>query len=347
MRQFLSLLLAVVLTLSLIGCGKTEPTPTAPADATAAETPPTVDKPTILCWGDSLTQGAYMPNDSFEYPGILQSLVGDSYTVRNGGYGGDSSFSIMTRQGSETVTTKEPIVFADGVDTVTIGHRERGMGLLLSDGTEMTKLNIQMATLSGSPMDITINPVTIGDAQYELGISFEGYDQKVDGQYYITLKRNSTTGAFTIPAGTPVVFSNNTITKDAHVNIFLMGANDAIKDDPAKIAALVERYKKAIAYTGSDNYIVIIPFSSAAYDAPFKEAFGDKALPFRELAIANGLQAEGITPTATDEKTINEGLVPASLHYRKNPKDIHLNEQGNHFLATCVYEKGKALGYWE
>ncbi len=339
MRKILSFILATLLLLSLVGCDTDEPvssTPVEPAEPKA-----------ILCWGDSLTQGAYMPSDTKEYPGILQTLVGDDYTVRNGGFGGDSSYSIMTRQGSETITTKNDIVFADGVDTVTIGHRVQGMGLLYSDGTEMTKLNVQMATLSTSPMDIKINPVTIDNAQYEMGISFEGYDKAQDGIYYITLKRALPEGDVTIPAGSTVTLTNTTLTKQAHVNIFLMGANDAINDDPAKIAALIDRYKKAIAYTGSDNYIAIIPFKSAVYDAPFKEAFGDKALPFRELAIANGLQAEGITPTATDTKTINEGIIPASLHYRKNPNDIHLNEQGYHFLATCVYEKGQQLGYWK
>ncbi len=345
MRKLYSFLLACLLLLSLVGCGGT-----VPATSTPESTPPTVDKPTILCWGDSLTQGAYMNDDSKEYPGILQSLVGDDYAVWNGGCNGDISYAIMARQGSIPLTTKDDIVFPAGESTVVIGHRITGSGLLRDDGMELTHINIQRATENNSPMDIQLNPVTINGAQYRLGYTFDGLTQRVDNHYNITITRDNSEAAMTIPAGSAVTLAGIDMSKQSHCDIFLMGANDTASQTPSadEINGLVARYQKAIDYHGNDNYIAIIPFWTDAYDEAFVAAFGDKALNFREPAYTNGLQAEGLqTSGVHDTNLIAQKRIPASLRYQNKPTEIHLNEKGNHFLATCVYEKGKALGYWK
>ncbi len=304
-------------------------------------------KPIIICWGDSITQGAYINDDTKEYPGVLQSLVGDDYDVRCGGYGGDSSYAIMARQGSIPLTTKNDIIFPDGVQTVIIGHRIDGSGLLRDDGEELTKINVQMSVHSASPMDLRINPVTIDGKPYHFDISFEGLGTPKDGVYYITVTRPTAEGELTIPAGAPVVFSNTDMTTQSYCDIFLMGANDAIPNDPQKVQALIQRYQKAIAYHGNDNYIVIIPFWSDFFDEAFFAAFGDHAVPLRTLACENGLAAEGITPTDLDKEMIAAHKFPSSLRWKHHPDEPHLTIEGYHFLATCVYEKGQQLGYWK
>ncbi len=305
------------------------------------------NKPIIICWGDSITQGAYINDDTKEYPGVLQALLGDNYDVRCGGYGGDSSWSIMARQGAIPLTTKRDILFPDGVATVTIGHRIEGTGLLRDDGEELTKINVQMAVHSISPMDLRINPVYINDMPYHFDISFAGLGEPKDGVYYITVTRPDTNGALTIPAGATVKFSNTDITKQSYCDVFLMGANDAIPNDPIQVQALIDRYKKAIAYHGNNQYIVIIPFWSDFFDEAFLEAFGKHAIPLRTLACEKGLETENLTPSELDKQMIAEGKFPASLRWNHHPNEPHLTVEGYHFLARCVYEKGVELGYWK
>ena len=89
-----------------------------------------------------------------------------------------------------------------------------------------------------------------------------------------------------------------------------------------------------------------VPFWNTYCDTPFREAFGDHCVSFREVAISTGLAYEGITPTAKDEEYISNGEVPPSLLYYPNNPDVHLNAKGYDLLAHILYEQGGAIGIW-
>lgn len=327
-------------------------TTTKPVTATTTTTVAPKEEKTIICWGDSITQGAWMQKKD-DYPSQLQQMLGDDYKVWNAGYGGDSSWAIGARQGAYKLTTKNDITFKKGVSTVIIGHRQTGMGLMLDDGTELTKLNVNTLNSSSSDWTVTLcaNPVTIGGATYKLGLTYETETKPyTDGKYSVTLVRSDTSKELTIPAGTAVKLANSDLAANDHCDIYLMGANDGLGNSPstAQVAALVERYQKLVDSRENDRYLIIIPYWTKSYDAAFKKAFGRHAINLRELACENGLTVEKLTPTKTDEAMIEAGNLPASLRYNnEGTAQVHLNKYGYHFLATVVHEQGKTLGYWK
>ncbi len=300
-------------------------------------------KKIITCWGDSITQGAWMALED-KYPTRLQALLGDGYEVLNGGYAGDSSYGIMARQGATGLKTKNAIIFAAGEKSVVIGHRVNGMGLLMDDGRELTKLNINQAQ-HDTPTFINCRHITVDGAPYTLRpMNFTD----VDGVYDIALEREEAAAALTIPVGAKVVMNGTDIAPQNYCNIYLMGANDGVVDQSpaADIDALIDRYKKLIAHQGSDRYLVIVPYWGKRFDAPFIEAFGERAIPYRVLAATAGIATLGVTPTEQDAAMMADGLVPASMRYNGIPGEVHMSADGYRFLAKTVYDAGKKNGYW-
>ncbi len=320
----------------------TTTTTKAPITTTTAAPVPT-ERLVVTCWGDSITQGAWMALED-KYPTRLQALLGDGYEVLNGGYAGDSSYGIMARQGATGLKTKNAIIFAAGEKSVVIGHRVNGMGLLMDDGRELTKLNVSQALSSVYPF-INCNPITVGGKQYTLGITnLSG----TDGDYDITLNRTDASAALTIPAGTKAVMNGSDISANNYCDIYLMGVNDGVgaQASAQQISDLIARYKKLVANSG-DNYLIIIPFWGKVFDDAFIKEFGDHAVPFRTYAAANGMELTGLTPTKLDSNMMKSEMVPASLRYDNNASQVHLNAHGYKVLAQAVYEQGKKLGYWK
>ncbi len=302
---------------------------------------PAAGKKVIVCWGDSITQGAWIePGTGKKYPDQLQKMVGNEYMVWNAGYAGDTSYAVMARQGAATLKTGKAITFAAGETTVVIGHSKNGSGLLMDDGTEFKVMNISQTSWDTM---LDFNPVYINGQRYVLG-----YKNKVDStNYSITLTRE-TLDSLTIPAGSALRLSGSELAQTSYCNVYFAGANDSLNTRPSaeKDAAYIERIKKMVA-RGGERYLVVMPHWTAKYDAMFKEAFGDHAISFRELAIQKGLETEGLTPTNTDLSMMAEGKFPLSLRYNNSYSEIHLNEYGYHFFAKLVYDQGKLLGYWD
>ena len=116
----------------------------------------------VVCYGDSLTQGkGYTPEEA--YPGRLQSMIGSGYTVLNSGDGGETSDTIMARQGAFSLKTSTEFTFPAGTATITIGNyddngfvspngdtigltgggNENPLNNIVIDGKEYTILGIQ------------------------------------------------------------------------------------------------------------------------------------------------------------------------------------------------------------
>ncbi len=296
----------------------------------------------ILCWGDSITAGMGMKQGE-RYPDVLQSYLGDGYKVWNGGNSGDSSHAVMARQGALSLTTKETITFGAGVSEVKIGQSKKTFNLMLSNGKELQKLNVQENTTSTNPALLHFNPLTISGKSYQMGFSFEG--QTPSSGYNVLLSRKDASAAVTVPAGTAVTMASADKSDTSYCEIIHMGANDSIGTEP--VSALVERYQAMIDRMPHECYMVIVPYWAAGrYDTVFKEAFGDKAINVVEEIGKRGLSELGLTLTAEDQAKIENKLMPVSLQY-KTHDGYHLNEHGYKMVGTLVYERGKKLGYWK
>lgn len=325
---------------------------TSTTEANTTTTNPAVpEERTVLCWGDSLTDGMGMANYSGnKYPDALQSLLGDGYKVRNGGYSGDKSIAIMSRQGAYTLTTKEDITFAAGEATVTLGLRKEGFGFLLDDGTELTGMNVQIGSGGGNRSNnyMLLNPITIGGESYKLGYSFGDLPKPYkNGHYYVTLTRFGATQAKTIPAGSKVVLGNSDMSEKSYCEIILMGANDGLGSSEADTKLLISRYQKMIDHMKHDRYIVIIPYwASGAHTKLFKQTFGDKAISLFDEITEETMKSVGVSPTAKDLQMLKQKTIPRSLQY-STYDGLHLNEYGYKLIAKFVHERGQALGYWK
>ena len=324
--------------------------PTKGVTTTVTTTTTTAQQKIILCWGDSLTEGMGMESGTgTKYPDALPNLLGSDYKVWNGGYSGDTSLAIMTRQGAIKLTTKDAITFKAGESTVKLGLRREGFGFLMDDGNELSRMNIEVGTASRNPTLLRLNPITIGDRRYNLGFTFDGVADKVDGAYYVTLSRiGDTTQALTVPAGTKVTLGNTDVSDKSYCEVILMGANDGLSSSEADINLLISRYRRMVDHMKHDRYLIIVPYwNNGAFIEPFKKAFGNKAIVLTEEITAEDMKAVGVTPTDTDIGMLSKNQIPQSLRYKNNPGDVHLNKYGYKLIAQCLHERGRQLGYWK
>ena len=281
---------------------------------------------TIVCWGDSLTEGMGMWDKS--YPVRLQEKLGDNYKVLNGGDGGENTVTIMARQGANKLFTCDEIIFKAGESEVVIGNQDNN-GFVTEDNEK-----IKFTLLKGNK--VPINEITICGEKFTLSLVDFIWKPIT---YTAILKRQDVSSDLIIPKGTQVVLNNTDISKKGGIDIYLMGANGGFDDSGDK---LVEQYRKMIKYHGSDRFIIIAPFWTTEYNEVLTKAFGEHLVYYREAVLERGLQFENIEATEEDKERMKNGLIPVSFCFQNKP-DLHLNEHGYHFLAQLVYEKGKEL----
>lgn len=284
---------------------------------------------TILCWGDSITEGMAMRDRS--YPSRLQEMLGNNYTVINAGDGGENTITILARQGALKLFTENEIIFKNGEDSVVIGNQD-GNGFTSKNGEKL-----KLTALLGN--QLPVNDVEICKKKFTISLKNFSWTPIT---YTAVLKRNDKDSVLKIPKGSQVILNNTDLTKNGGIDIYLMGANGGFDKSAEK---LVNQYKMMIDYHGSDRYIIVAPFWSADYDEALEEAFASHIVNFRKEACENGLKFEGLIPTDEDLERIELGRTPPSLCYKNKP-DVHLNEYGYHFLAHLVYEKGKELNFF-
>ncbi len=302
---------------------------------------PEVKLLTISCWGDSLTEGMSV-DSTRNYPAVLNNYVGrDKYKVLNGGDGGEDTITIMARQGGVKIYTSNQIKFAKGESEVKIGDG-KGNGFETAEG-EVIRLTAPLGR------EMSVNDITIASKKYKIVLkNFNWTDRSCE----VYLQRTSNINkAVTISKGTEAKFASAELAKTNHCDIYLMGANGGY-GDKSDYNALIAQHKKMIEYRGNDNYLVVIPYwTSREFTQPFIDAFGDKAVDFRAVAIDQKvLELElFITLTPTDKGFIgaSKQQVPPCLRLNNSQTDVHLNEKGYQLLAKTLYNRGKELGYWD
>lgn len=284
----------------------------------------------VVCYGDSITQGmGYESEKNKTYPGRLQSMLGNEYTVINSGDPGEKSYTIMARQGALSLTTSKELVFLEGTDTIIIGN-ESDNGFITSRGDY-----IDLTGMLGNQNPL--NNIVINGKEYKVSLSNFVWNPR---SYTVKLTRFENSEALTIPNGTKVTFNN--YTKPDQCDIYFIGANgdyESGDDLVAQFKAMVDRH-------GSNNFLIIIPYFYSC-TSEFKNAFGDHCIDFKGASCSDsGFAYAGITKTAEDEQYISEWRVPLSFRlYQDNP-DVHLNDKGYDLMAHLLYEQGKTINIW-
>lgn len=278
----------------------------------------------IVCFGDSLTQGA--GGNGISYPSVLKGLVGDNYSVINQGSGGENTIAILSRQGSVATYVNNIIIPANNKTAVK-----------LCQPNEYLESNLGINSLLTIAGDMTgINPCCINGVIGNL--------LKVDdsnGTYYTFTRRND--GKEIVIDRPTRIFFYSTDKYNHSILCLFIGQNGGYSTEEE----LVEQIRNAIRHNGSDKYIILglttgSNTERASLEKTMQNAFGLHYLNTRKYLYMYGLSDANIKPTTQDEDDIKNGIVPTSLR----SDSVHLNNKGYTVLGNIVYKKGVELGYW-
>ena len=272
----------------------------------------------IVCWGDSLTEGA---NGATPYTTKLAELLGSNYTVINRGCGGDTADGIACRQGglpiylqpcslSNTAHEAVNVVFKN-----IIGESVKPMFNSAFDG--------QRTNINGKSYYTSLR----GENRQPVLCAYtDGEGQTINRPYYLHYGEYDT-----LRNKTMVIWS---------------GSNDA--PDEKTIENVIQKIRAMIAHNGNNNYIVIGLTSLTAMPDVLKcnckmaLAFGIHFLDISDYLRNYALNDLNISETSQDAIDKSNGDIPSSLR----TDSVHLTSGANEVVANQVYNKGKELGYW-
>lgn len=209
-------------------------------------------KPTVYCWGDSLTEGV---GGGIKTPEGIQDtiicaytdIVSGSYPCVNLGCRGETIQTIMARQGADPMVVGGFTIPADASEDVIVGYLR---GNYYSDD----RLGIETASgdLAQPLMESEsgINPCIIAGVEGEL---FRDMDKDENGRYAYRFHRLESGETVQVPAGSRIETYAMRHYRNG-VAVIWMGTNGAVNSH----TAYIEKLKQMIAYGGYSNYLVII-----------------------------------------------------------------------------------------
>lgn len=292
----------------------------------------------VDCLGDSLTMGAARFG---WYEDTLQELLGSDYKVRNWGVGGETSASIMARQGSECIKFQEEwLLKADGSNTLVMNTEDNN--LIIKTQTYNSNVALLLQGAENDPGQITrvVNPCYINGI--ECTMSYAQDSAYAKGRWYI--KRNEVGDRdITVPANTPVYFNTGKEMGKSDITIIWMGTND---DTYSNWQDLVDKQVMAANKVSNKRFIIvglhkIGKTNGEAYETLMRNTFGNKFFNIREYMCTNMIYDAGMTPTEDDLSKMAAGDCPTSLLY----DGTHLKPASNVALGKMLYNICVGLGY--
>lgn len=279
----------------------------------------------VECYGDSLTQGN-QDRSGNTYPLFLQGLLGDGYSVKNFGAGGDTSYDIGARQGGVPMYV-EPC-------TIPSGRTEVEIILKSSDinNTEQLYTSIQQQTL--------LQNVSIGGVLGRIAYA--------SGSAPSTCKFLRYTDGNKVILSRPTTVITESMRNNNNIQIIWCGTNDAPQNIEDLKNITIPHIDNMIRFMRGTKYI-IVGLTSKNYMPQIEEInkymaryYSSNFVNLRDYILQYGLSDANITPTSQDETDILNGEIPTSLRTDR----VHLNQYGYSIVANLVYKKGVELGYW-
>lgn len=272
----------------------------------------------IVCWGDSLTAGG-------GWTSTLATLTG--LPVYNGGTGGESSKTIVARQGGDVMQVNN-ITIPATTTPVIIADRDVDTGIDTYFGNKVTPL------LQGGAH---VNPVMIGDVEGTLSWTGSSYSD-MTGDWTFT---RSVAGSEVVVTRPTAIRTNYDRNYNNGVLVLFMGQNGGYTN----IADLILQHKRMIAHSNAKEFLVLGLSSGSAsaradYESAMELEFGRNFVSLRKYLAAPiyavdgttiiscyGLDDAGLTPTQADLDAIATGTVPPqlladSVHYTTATKTV-------------------------
>jgi hypothetical protein len=241
--------------------------------------------------------------------------------VVNFGVGGESSEMICARAG-----VYKPLALTE---EVTLPQDRKKVEVFL---------NYSVLRQGG---DNSVNPCYIGGVEGEITIEQASY---VAAEYHYYFTRTKMGEEVTVSAGEKVVTAATNEYKD-YISVIFIGQNGGWADEEDLIAqqrALIERQEK-----NKEKFLILgltsgSRESRAALEEKMQAEYGDQYVNLREYLSGDGVRAQNIKTSEEDEELMAAGVVPACLR----ADSVHLNAKGYKAIGDYVYQRMKALGYF-
>ena len=268
----------------------------------------------IVCWGDSLTAMGGWTNKLEELSGMK---------VVNAGVGGETSTTIMARQGSDCMMVNDITIPADTTE-VQIANR--------TDKIKCFSGYYALPLLQGGGS--TINPCSINGIEGTLSWTGSAHND-MNGKYMFA--RKTAGDAVVINRPTPIITNYMKNKRTPKLMIIFMGQNGGWNSD---VTTLVEQHKLVIDYANNPEYFILGLSSGTAaeradYEKAMKNAFGRRFFSLREYLSQYGLEDLGLTPTSDDTAAMSEGKVPPQLLI----DSVHFTTACRTLIGELVYKR--------
>lgn len=287
---------------------------------------------TLVCWGDSLTQG--VGGNGVSITSVIKELSRNKWDVLNMGIGGESTLRILNRIGTKQIHLKG--INTDGSITLPSDGSEVEVSRMChinNDGTYTTILNLGEKGISPFILD---------------GIECAcRFDMSNENKMFIRRIESSDSDYTTIPYPTIYTLAQGQYRK-ADAVIIYMGRNGEWKYDPD---SLIKQFDEAISFVNTKDYLLAVGTHDSLnseiisvreeLERKMEIKYGVKFVNVRKYLITKALQDADITPSAVDNEQITHGNCPPSLLINDN---IHFNETGYRLLGELFYNHFKYIG---
>ena len=303
-----------------------------------------VAKPSIACWGASITRGQGSSNeDATSYPAVLGRLTGlDSYNM---GVGGETQTTIAARQGGYIIKLDEDVTIP--ADTVPV---EIKFSAYDKDGNYAGVVTPRNASLA------RWNPCVINGVEGTLSIEVNNsvWPRVLN---WAKFTRKTAGEAVSAAKGDRLTVDANNLKAD--INVMAVSSNGGWGPsnktaNDADSADLINTLDNMIAnFKYPDKFVVVGVTTGgtgawAQTDAALKAKYGEHFLDVKGyLTNADFLTENGVVLTDKDNEYLAKGKIPPSLLNNSPTDDVHMNDTGYALFAKCVYGKMRELGYVE
>lgn len=254
------------------------------------------------CDGDSLSMGT----NEGRYPTILQSLLGGYAEVVNTGVGGESTDTIIARQGAFPVSARvDFVLYANKTIKSIVAD---GTGIYLPENSFLQSMydNYLVTPLLQMTPDY-VNPVYINGIACELSIvTRDGGNSQIstDNTWYIN-RIDDGADDITIKTGTAMYFGAG-IQHREYARVAWIGTNGGYYD-ATTLAAKLKKYEEFnnnsnILYIGlhASGFIYESDANRTALELSMTQTFGSKYFNWRHYVTNYALDDFNIIPTAKD-----------------------------------------------
>lgn len=297
-------------------------------------------RPTVYCWGDSLTEGVggyIMPPDgrnaymAYGYPAWLAQ----TFDVVNMGARSENIPAIMARQGADPIVLQESLSIPASKDTpvlvqqvTQIYSQTQGQGFTSKSGA-LVKIHKEVESPG-------FNPCVIAGVEGILYRELTENSLSNDDTYNYYFKRLSDGVAVTAPQGTEIKTYAMLHCRNG-VAVIWMGANGGA----SSAADFISKVQDMVDYGKYANYLVIISREFSGSDlTAIKTAFTDgygvchvislmDELPYRGYAMA-GIQRKSIDTSEWSTTDLIKKNAPLLCEYlgAPNPPNVYMADGG-------------------